>query len=281
MKIEAKVVEDSRSLINGDRLTTLQLIYPRYIHAELMTHRVFSRNASSSRAIPVEKLVNKALEDPAFFLHIGKNQGGMQANEQVGPEIRRVFEAEWRELMNIAAGYALRWANDYNIHKQVVNRVMEPWHHICVVVTSSTFTNWDALRRHKDAMPEIHALADAMYMARATSTPRDLDVGEWHLPYISDHERQLYHSPELVKASTARCARTSFMNHDGTTPVLAKDLDLHDKLVIQDPLHASPSEHQATPNGYLRTLFPGWTRSNFSSGWAQYRKFLETGRAVA
>lgn len=158
MKIEAKVVEDSRSLINGDRLTTLQLIYPRYIHAELMTHRVFSRNASS--------------------------------------------------------------------------------------------------------------------------TPRDLDVGEWHLPYISDHERQLYHSPELVKASTARCARTSFMNHDGTTPVLAKDLDLHDKLVIQDPLHASPSEHQATPNGYLRTLFPGWTRSNFSSGWAQYRKFLETGRDV-
>lgn len=280
MKIGASIVEDSRSLITGERLTTLKLIYPRYIHSELMTHRVFSRNASSSRAIPVERLVNMALQDPAFFLHIGKNQAGMQAKEEVGPEIRRIFEAEWRELMNLAAGYALRWAKEYNIHKQVVNRVMEPWHHICVVVTSSTFQNWDALRRHKDAMPEIQALADTMYMARATSTPRDLDRGDWHLPFVLEQERELYYPSDLVKASTARCARTSYMNHDGTNPSLTKDVELHDSLVVQDPLHASPSEHQATPNGYLRSWFPGWTRSNLSSGWAQYRKFLEHGRAV-
>jgi len=268
MRITARIVADSVSAVTGIRLTTMELEYPRFIHAEFMTHRVFSRNASSSRAIPVKKLLGKALEDPAFFVHIGKNQPGMQANEEVDATTKSMFMEEWEELARIAAKFATRWADEYGIHKQVVNRVMEPWHHIKVLVTATEWDNFFELRNHPDAQPEIRVLAIEMANAMASSVPQVLQINEWHLPYVAAGDRLEHSLEKCIQFSVARSARTSYFNHDGTNPNVENDLKLYTQLVGAVPLHASPSEHQATPNANAEFV------KNFR-GWTQHRVFLE------
>lgn len=296
MTITAKVIEDSVAA-NGKRITTFQLMYPRFIHAEAKTHRIvsiddeqyvrleevsvmddtnLSRNASSSRAIPVMKMIERTLADPAFFVHIGKNQPGMQANEQVSPEIAAQFRAEWEGLGQIVASYVGRWANEYGIHKQVANRALEAWQHISVIVTATEFDNFYALRDHPDAQPEIHELARQMIYAMRGSTPvfrprdRTSEAG-WHLPYVTAQERaEHFNAPiYLAKLSAARCARVSYLTHDGETPDPSKDLKLYTGLVGAEPLHASPVEHQAYPLP-LATQ----TSKNFV-GWRQHREIVE------
>ncbi|MDN3098622.1 FAD-dependent thymidylate synthase, partial [Enterococcus faecalis] len=152
---EVRVIEHSRSSKSGTDLITFQLKYPRYIHAEFMTHRVFSRNASSSRAIPAKKLISQIREEPVFFAHVGLNEPGMQASDQVTADVLDKFRKEWQELANLTADYVERWTNEYNIHKQVANRVLEAFTNINVVVTSSQWDNFFELRNHPDAQPEI------------------------------------------------------------------------------------------------------------------------------
>lgn len=275
MKIEAKVVLKSKSELTGKELITMELTYPRFIHAELMTHRVFSRNASSSRAIPVKRLVDMALEDPAFFVHIGKNQPGMQANEEVADEIKDKFYSEWVELAKVSSEYALRWANDYGIHKQVVNRVMEPWHHIKVLVTATEWENFFDLRCHKDAQPEIQLLAYKIRDAINEEEAKVLKEHEWHLPYVRPSEKLSYSIMDQIKMSVARCARVSYMNHDGSDPDIAKDIELHDKLVVMKPAHSSPAEHQAFP--LHGNIFTDSVYSSNLISWVQYRKVIENG----
>lgn len=272
MSFEVKVIADSINKDNGKRITTLQLRYPRFIHAEFMTHRAFSRNASSSRAIPVAKMISATMEDPAFFVHIGKNQPGMQANEEIDEETKIKFAAEWGQLGGIVAGFMDRWSNTYGIHKQVANRALEPWQHMQVVMTATEFDNFYTLRRHKDAQPEIKVLADCMYEEMRRSQPIKRTWGvfqdSWHLPYVSEEERKAFPTIELVKFSTARCARVSYMLHDGTPPNREKDLELYERLIVSKPVHASPAEHQAT------ALYPP-DRSNNFIGWQQYREILK------
>lgn len=272
MTIDVQIVADSYVRDHGEffRLTTMALTYPRFIHAEFMTHRVFSRNASSSRAIPVVKLVDMALQDPAFFVEVGRNQPGMQADKLVPEVIRSTFQDEWEELANLVAGYATRWALTYGIHKQVVNRVMEPWHHIKVVVTATDWKNFFELRDHPDAQPEIRALAIRMREAMNNSSPV---TRARHLPYVTSDERDSLPLSDLFKLSTARCARVSYMNHDNTSPDVMKDCELHDQLVGSKPIHASPAEHSAMAWTYV----PDILRSNFSQPWVQYRKYVERG----
>lgn len=279
MTIKAEIVCDSMGP-SGIRLTTMQLTYPRMIHSEYMTHRVFSRNASSSRAIPVKKLIDMALEDPAFFESVRYNEAGMQGQTELTPEHLQRFYTEWLELMNISAGYALRWAGKiedggYGIHKQHANRVMEPWHHIKVVHTATDWDNFWELRCHADAEPTMRALADAMHFAYVEGTPVHLSAGDWHLPYVRADERKVMPLQWLVECSTARCARVSYMNHDGTHPNVEKDRKLHDALVAGVPRHASPTEHQAEAVTKEQYLPPIWG-SNLR-GWHQYRKFIEHG----
>lgn len=275
MTITAKVIEDSIAP-NGKRITTFQLMYPRFIHAEFLTHRMFSRNASSSRAIPVMKMIERALADPAFFVHIGKNQPGMQANEQVDAATAVTFEREWNELAQIVASYVGRWSNEYGIHKQVANRALEPWQHISVIVTTTETDNWRSLRKHPDAQPEIHELAIAWDAAMDASTPvlrkrERMTAAAWHLPYVTAEER-LEHADNptyLAKLSAARCARVSYLTHDGRAPNEAEDLALYERLVGGVPLHASPIEHQAYP------LPLASQRSNNFFGWRQNRELVE------
>lgn len=278
MTIEAKIIEDSISL-EGKRITTFQLLYPRFIHAELLTHRVFSRNASSSRAIPVKKMIQMVREEPAMPIHWGKNQPGMQAKEELLLGDKMHAERLWR-MAAIKASQMAEDMMELGLHKQVTNRILEPFQHISVVLTATDFNNWFELRAHPDAQPEIQALAKAMQFEMACSEPNELDWGDWHLPYVTPDERNdqfFKNNPELLRQiSAARCCRVSYLKHDGSVASVSDDLALCEKLIGAKPLHASPFEHQATPDefdevhGYHYPELHG----NFT-GWIQYRKQIE------
>lgn len=274
-EITAKVIEDSISP-EGIRLTTFQLKYPRFIHAEFMTHRVFSRNAGSSRAIPILTSLRAVLRSSVMPISWGKNQKGMQAGAEMTGFRRRLAKLGW----NVGRFGALAgaWlAMKAGAHKQVVNRMLEPWSHIEVVVTATDWANFFELRLHKDADPTMQALAVAMDDARALSTPRLLARGEWHLPYISQAERETFPIDMLKKMSSARCARVSYLTHDQQHPSSNRDLDLYDRLVGSKPWHASPVEHQATPD-WMRPSSNRWAAPRLHgnlTGWRQNRKILE------
>ena len=271
--ITAKVIEDSRAASTGVRLSTLQLQYPRFIHAEFMTHRVFSRNASSSRAIPVAKVIEQVRNDPAMPIHWGKNQPGMQANEELQGAEREQVIRQWKLAAERAADSA-NIMNMLGVHKQVANRILEPFQYMHVIVTATEWLNFFELRAHPDAQPEIHALALVMKAAMKESQPKTLKDGEWHLPYVRLEERLRFFGDIelLLKLSAARCARVSYLTHDGKEPSIEKDVELYDRLVGSVPLHASPIEHQATPMGEgSQDLWSG----NFR-GWMQHRQIVET-----
>jgi thymidylate synthase ThyX len=270
MAIEAKVVADSvwvDSKNKPHRITTLQLKYPRFIHSEFMTHRVFSRNASSSRAIPVKKMLAQVWNDPAMPVHWGANQSGMQAKVELTDFKQYVAEKLWRGAGKLACGVAYLM-NKVGLHKQVANRILEPWQYIHVIVTATEWKNFMDLRNHADAQPEIRELAMEIAIAMEESEPEELESGDWHLPYVRAFERHDYTIEMCKKLSAARCARVSYLTHDGLVPNVDKDIELHDRLVGSVPIHASPVEHQATPSGTNRF------HKNFK-GWIQYREEVE------
>ncbi len=264
---EVKIIADSVSP-QGIRITTVQATYPRYVHSELMTHRVFSRNASSSRAIPTNKLIENSLRDMVYPIQWGKNQAGMQAKAEELTD-REKFEAQviWEQMANYCAEGVRRLA-ELGLHKQWANRPLEWFGNITTLITFTEYDNWKELRLHPMAQPEINNLAFLIDNAREVSLPKPLMYGEWHLPYITEQELDMLTTDTLLKVSTARCARVSYLTQEGVSPTLNKDLELYDRLVGSVPLHASPCEHQATP-----CAADVWS-GNFH-GWTQHRKLLE------
>ena len=262
--IKATVIADSVHHATGTRITTFELVYPRFIHSEFMTHRVFNRNASSSRAIPTSKFIEQVRNEPVMPSHWGKNQKGMQAFEELSEDQRSDAIFIWNQAASSAATYA-EMLRRGQVHKQIVNRILEPFTHIRVVVTSTSWANFYGLRDHEDAQPEIRELAQAMRKAHNESVPSKLSQGEWHLPYIGfpdrsaayshcKHQRITRDEPSseevyglLLKVSAARCARASYNNFEGRPSTIEEDLGLFAKLVENQPIHASPTEHQATP----------------------------------
>lgn len=289
MTISATVIADSVSS-QGKRLTTFQLRYPRFIHSEFMTHRMFSRNASSSRAIPVERMIADLRRDPAMPIYWGRNQPGMQAAGSLASDELQAVKRHWLSSMEKAIKHA-EYMLDLGLHKQIANRILEPWAHINVVVTATEWANFFALRAHPDAQPEIKALAEAMMAAMGQSDPELMGPGRWHLPYVTREEKcgdeydgrwetdgHIY-LENLKKISVARCARVSYLTHDGRQTTIQEDLALYEKLVVSQPLHASPAEHMATPDtqSYQDDGQLGWDNpkehGNFV-GWRQLRKQL-------
>ena len=277
--IEAKIIKDSMGP-SFVRLTTFVLTYPRFIHSELMTHRVFSRNASSSRAIPVNKLVQAVIDNPAMPIEFRKNQKGMQACEPL--EDQEAARKVWLKARDAAVLYAQKMA-DMGIHKQYVNRLLEPFAHISVVLTSTDFDNFFALRMHKDAQPELYVLAQQMHELYRGSEPNFLQKGEWHLPFITELDLEECKKATntdkdvldlLIKRSVAKCARVSYLNHEGRPTTIEEDVSLYDRLLAARPLHASPAEHQATP-----VEDPNFRSGNFR-GWIQYRKTLPNEQVI-
>lgn len=282
MSFDVSILADSISE-TGERITTFKLRYPRFIHSEFMTHRVFSRNASSSRAIPFKRLVRAILQDPAMPVYWGINKPGMQAGDELGKWGIRFAKFFWLTALYfvVAFAYLLHWLG---LHKQVVNRLLEPWSHITVVVTATEYSNFFKLRCHKDAQPEIKYLADKMFILYNMNTPQLLKHGEWHLPYITqeDHDKltALFTRSQrimtLCKVSAARCARTSYETFDGKRSTINHDVALCNKLVSADVIHASPFEHQATPD--LLNEDGRWRNPALHGnlhGWVQHRKLIE------
>jgi len=311
MTISAQIIADSISP-EGIRLTTMQLRYPRFIHAEFLTHRVFSRNASSSRAIPVARMIEDLRRDPAMPVYWGSNKPGMQAGAEIDEDARGVCQSIWLDAMGDAINKA-EWLMQNGLHKQIANRILEPWAHINVVVTATDWDNFYELRRHADAQPEIKALADAMWEAHMASEPNPLLPGEWHLPYYDQQTDALalrnywrdvlvpagmgkdtflndersgsvkegWWSQAAKKISVARCARVSYLTHDGRQTTVEEDLALYERLVGSTPIHASPAEHQATPDDYgswMDSPNPGFRNRHLHGnlrGWIQHRKLIE------
>ena len=298
--IEAKVICDSVS-VEGHRLTTFQLRYPKFIHSEFMTHRVISRNASSSRAIPVLKLVEEVAIDTlrAEPIYWGKEQKGMQSGDSFSGEELDKIKTLWKSAAFQAADHA-RELSKLGLHKSLVNRLLEPFSHINVVATATEWDNFFGLRLHRDAQPEMRALALTMWEVRKVSTPKELKPGKWHLPFIDDNFGQEFiiaqdgaaPIPEAAKrpmfairVSVARCARVSYLSFETQKPSeVEEDLKLYDRLVGAQPLHASPAEHQATPDKHRSITYEDvgsyksiWERQeewgNFK-GWRQFRKML-------
>lgn len=255
MTIAAKIIADSITE-DGNRLTTMQLMYPRFIHAEFMTHRVFSRNASSSRAIPIAKMIESIRKDPAMPIHWGKNQPGMQANEEIGKYEKYVSVNIWRQAMDNACQHASTMEH-MGVHKQIANRILEPFQHIHVVVTSTEWSNFFALRNHPNAQPEFQELAGQMHCLHLMSTPTPVAFGDWHLPYTQESDGPLHR--RIVKSS-ASCARASYTNHEGKETTDEEDSRLYLRLIMADPPHMSPVEHQAmaVPGNKFYANFRGW-----------------------
>lgn len=262
MTIEVKVIADSINT-GGDRITTMQLKYQRFIHSELLTHRVFSRNASSSRAIPVSKMLRAVWSDPATPIYWGSNKPGMQAGAELTPFRRLTAKVLWKGAGRAMCGVV--WLmSKLELHKQVANRLLEPWQHIHVVVTSTEWENFFKLRCHPDAQPEFQALARPMQSALAASRPQELSNGDWHLPYINFFDRWNLSIEDAIQVSAARCCRVSYLNHEGHHSTLEEDVARYMSLVNADPPHMSPVEHQAMAcTGAQFANFHGWKSHRF------------------
>lgn len=269
--IKVEVVADSLNPV-GVRLTTFLLTYHRFIHSELMTHRMFSRNAASSRAIPVSKIISNIRETPAVPVYWGKNEKGMQANDELDEADIILAEQIWLESMESQIKYAEKLLK-LNVHKQIANRLLEPYFHITTLVTATDFYNFFNLRAHKDAQPEFQELAFQMLDVYIESKPKQLAAGEWHLPFADKYIPEGIPLQNLLKITSARAARTSYMNFNGNIEH-DKDYELHDNLVNSG--HMSPLEHPAQAcndanyrgnfRGYLqyRKLFPNENKSQFN-----------------
>ena len=271
MTVTAKVIAHSRTPGAPD-LITMQVRFPWWLLPEMNTHRVFSRNYGSTRAIPIAKLIEEAIHDPALPEMWTSHQPGMQGGSDLTHTQVACAEDQFFKARDAAIS-AVRVMKDLNIAKQNANRLLMPFIHVEGIVTATDWQNFFDLRCHPDADPTMRALAEAMRDAIEASEPKRLFAGEWHLPYIGDLElRKVFAGTllraELPKISAARCARVSYLRHDGQQPSVEDDLTLAERLLASK--HMSPFEHQARVTGDEGTALWG----NFT-GWDQFRKMIE------
>lgn len=236
----------AHSIWNDNPIVTLSLTYPRFIHGELMTHRVFSRNAMSSRAVPVQKMIDQVRNDPFMPLHWGANQPGMQAREELIGDDLELAKENWRFAAIEAAGRAEAMMV-CGLHKQIANRVLEPFQWMHTLVTATDWSNFFKLRCHPDAEPHFEMLANAMRESIRSSMPVERRI---HLPYADESY------VDAFMVSAARCARVSYNKHDGTPADPAEDRELARRLLSAG--HLSPFEHCAVAGEGRFANFTGW-----------------------
>jgi hypothetical protein len=298
--ITAKIIAHSKCALTGKEIVTWELVYPRLIHSELMTHRLFSRNAASSRAIPVNKLLDMIRENPARPTRFGANQPGMQdkgvdhdalvwievtKSDGVVEMIPHTHDQAW----DCASYDAIEWAAAFSkagYHKQVCNRLTEPYQWMKTVLTATETDNWFWLRDHSEADPTIHELAIKMWDSLDNSTPVVLKAGDWHMPYYGEgfwkdsgymgqNMEAIFNKRDSTSTlknaliiSSSCCAQVSYRVLDDT---LEKAQYVYDRLIDSEPVHASPFEHQATPMKpeYVGNMNPSVNLSVFPRSWEQ------------
>lgn len=271
----AKVILDSIGP-NGKRLISVEATYPRFIHSEFMTHRDRARNAASSRAIPAAKLRKMVTDDPVIPIRFGREVKGMQQGEGVLSERDQAIAEEiirkMREMC-VAGSAAL---SKLGLHKSICNRYIEPWMWITVLTTATEWKNFFRLRCHPMAEPHFEKIANMIRDAISASEPTKLPEGAWHTPYVDRMEGtqilDIFGDWDTVKkVSVGRCARLSYLTHDGKRD-FKEDIRLCDNLLKppKDPdesiMHASPFEHVAQASNDPKL------RSGPFRGWYQYRK---------
>lgn len=288
----AEVILDSVSEAAQSRLTTLKLTYPRFVHSEFMTHRMFSRNAASSRAIPFAKLLQQVKDDPVIPIRWGAEQKGMQQGAELDVTTSSRCRTDWLIARDRAMEMATALAAK-GLHKSLCNRLLEPWMWITVICTATDWNNFFRQRCHPDAEPHLQKIAYMIRDVMNASEPRKLYTGEWHLPYITGYESESILQQELqehlkettgdamgvpygttfamAQISSARCARVSYLTHEGTRN-WKRDLELFSKLQNGSGFgHWSPMEHPAQcANAHKPSQYYG----NFRA-WKQYRKFFQ------
>lgn len=265
--ISAKVIADSISPA-GHRLTTIEARFPRQILAEVNTHRALSRNSASSRAVPVRKMLDQVKTDPFIPLKWQSARPGMQGGEEVDSALRDLARHAWLTARDHAV-VTVEGLLHLGIHKTMPNRLLEPWawHTAILSATDAGWENFFRQRRGPDAEIHMWELANAIFHAMRKSFPDQITNGQWHLPYVSEPELTAWGVESLRQLSVARCARVSYLTHDGRRDPDA-DFALYRKLVSADPPHWSPLEHVATPaDGVVSSVIP---LGNFT-GWAQLR----------
>lgn len=268
--IRVRIIADSINP-DGDRLTTIEAIFNRWILAELNTHRMLSRNSASSRAIPVKKIMSQVWHNPAVPVAWGRNQAGMQARSDLTGW--RLWLARRLFLFARIPVLIFVWIlSKIGLHKQLTNRLLEPWMWHTVVVSATEWDNVWKLRLHSDAQPEFQALARNAKDAINDSTPQKLEWGMWHQPYLhpddyaaaaaydglsvatGDSEKFV---PPLSLVSAARCAAVSYVRQ-GDIREIGKDMQLATRLRTSG--HWSPFEHVAVAEPGRLGNFIGWTQ---------------------
>lgn len=263
MSYDARILADSVGP-HGVRLTSFLVTFPRIVLAEFNTHRALSRSSASSRAIPVEKQIERVLADPFIPIYWGKNQKGMQAEQELDREAQLSAKLSWLHAHQDAITHA-RGLLAVGAHKQIVNRLLEPfmWH--TVIVTATEWQNFFSLRCHDDAQPEIRRIALMMRELYNDMIPDMVQPGDWHLPLVDwDDIVNPALAPYLKEISAGRCARVSYLTHEGRRDPTA-DIDLCQRLIASG--HMSPLEHPAE-------CLPSALREGNFVGWRQYRKLI-------
>lgn len=264
----AKIVLDSVSP-DGVRLTTMEIVIPRIVLAEFNTHRVFSRNSASSRAIPVKKMLQRVNDDPYIPEIWTSNQPGMQGEVITDGNKLALCKMHWLGARDEMVDRVECLLN-VGLHKQTTNRLLEPfmWH--TIIVTATEWSNFFHLRNHEHAHPAIQRTAACMQKIFETNDPVKVPWGGWHRPYVPLDEH--LDERDATKVSAGRCARVSYLTHDGERDPV-KDVELHDKLLGNG--HMSPLEHVAQCRLHKGERI--WFRSefgNFRPPWVQYRKTI-------
>lgn len=307
-QINSELLLASVNSVTGDILYTMKFTLPKYLIGELNTHRVFSRNSASSRAIPNKRMRLNVWNDPFVPTKIGEAKQGMAPGAELRGLRRSITSLVWKGA-RVPAILAASILDLLGVHKALSNRLLEPWMWTTVIVTATDWDNFFNLRAHEAAEPHIAELA---YQAKSQVRYVEgvvacighepkwrscyvepfrgikiqlLQPGEWHLPFVSNQELFSFDSlydhrkdNRVIKAmyletakkvSAARCARVSYNLPDtGKPSSVADDLKLYERLAGSDPKHLSPVEHQAEP--MLRSEYS----ANFR-GWKQFRREIE------
>jgi thymidylate synthase ThyX len=303
--ISAEVVQASS--YKGKSIWTLNLKYGLIVHAELLRHRLLSHSVKSNRAIEPHRIRKEVLTDPYVPVRFGKNQRGMVANGE--SKFSSIARRVWLTGRYFAC--AVHWTLDkLGIHKEVCNRVLNPWQHVRETMTFTEIDNLLNLRLHKDAQPDIQELVlkikRAIEDACINNQVCELKLNEYHVPYVrriysngvlvyQDNDGTLLNTEQAVQCSVARCARSSYDNHDGSSCTynnkngkMRTDKELYKDLLVMQPLHASPAEHVATPmespvssnndwvniQGITHMTKDGRLWSGNFNGWIQHRHTL-------
>ncbi len=286
--ITAKILADSVSAFSAKRrLVTLDLTFPMFVQPQLLRHRAFSFSVQSTRAVPLKEQIRRVREEPCAPLRWGAAQRGMVAENVIDDATIQQARDAWEDAMLDAAAWAERFV-ELKVHQEVAARLLMPFQWCRMILSATEWNNFFALRIDPHAQAEIRLLAEAIRDAMAASTPKVLLSGEWHLPLVDDEDREWCegllnklekepgpHTDSVFRAarsdvmcliSAGRCARVSFLQHDGTRKP-ARDLELGKRLVQEG--HMSPTEHQAAP------LADHNERSGNFVGFKQHRKIYE------